>query len=112
MAPATSSAMSHRLVGFNRRTHAPRHPQRSYAPPNKKYRSMTDIMERARNAVVEREDYSGLTCDQCRSGERAEELLLCDKCDKGFHMKCLRPIVVRVPDGSWLCPKFLSEEDN
>ncbi|KAJ1379039.1 Zinc finger, PHD-type [Sesbania bispinosa] len=36
---------------------------------------------------------------------RAEELLLCDKCDKGFHMKCVRPIVVRVPKGSWLCPK-------
>ncbi|KAJ1376718.1 Zinc finger, PHD-type [Sesbania bispinosa] len=105
MAPATSSTASHRLVGFSRRTHAPRHPQRSYAPPIKKYRSMKDIMERARYVVVEREDYSHLTCDQCRSDERAEELLLCDKCDKGFNMKCVRPIVVRVPNGSWLCPK-------
>ncbi|KAJ1376717.1 Zinc finger, PHD-type [Sesbania bispinosa] len=112
MAPATSSVASHRLVGFSHRTHTPRHPQWPYAPSIKKYRSMKDIMERARYVVVECEDYNDLTCDQCRSDERAEELLLCDKCDKGFHMKCVRPIVVRVPNGSWLCPKFLSEEDN
>ncbi|KAJ1382691.1 Zinc finger, PHD-type [Sesbania bispinosa] len=105
MAPATSSAASQELVGFSRRTHAPRNPQRPFAPPIKKYRSMKDIMERAHYVVVEHEDYSDLTCDQCRSDERAEELLLCDKCDKGFHMKCVRPIVVRVPNGSWLCPK-------
>ncbi|KAJ1389576.1 Zinc finger, PHD-type [Sesbania bispinosa] len=102
MSPATSPTASHRLVSFSRHTLALRHPPRSYAPPIKKYRSMTDIMERARYVVVEHEDYSDLTCDQCRSGERVEELLLCDK---GFHMKCVRPIVVRVPNGSWLCPK-------
>ncbi|KAJ1379040.1 putative Histone-lysine N-methyltransferase ATXR5, partial [Sesbania bispinosa] len=53
MAPTTSSAVSHRLVGFSRRTHAPRHPQRLYAPPIKKYRLMKDIMERGRYVVVE-----------------------------------------------------------
>lgn len=61
-------------------------------------------MARAPYAVVERETYSDLLCDQCGSGELPEELLLCDKCDKGFHMKCVRPIVVRIPIGSWLCP--------
>ncbi|KAJ1399430.1 putative Histone-lysine N-methyltransferase ATXR5 [Sesbania bispinosa] len=88
MAPAASSAMSHRIVSFSRRTHAPRHPQRPYAPPIKKYRSMTDIMERARYVVVEREDYSGLTCDQCRSGERVGEMLLCENAASLPHEMC------------------------
>lgn len=66
---------------------------------------MSDIYARAKYAVVERDDYGNLMCEQCGSGDQPEELLLCDKCDKGFHMKCVRPIVVRVPIGSWLCPK-------
>ncbi|KAJ1401276.1 putative Histone-lysine N-methyltransferase ATXR5 [Sesbania bispinosa] len=64
MAPATSPAASHRHVGFSRRTLAPRNPQRPYTSPIKKYRSMTNIMESAPYAVMEREDYSDLTCDQ------------------------------------------------
>jgi ribosomal protein L37AE/L43A len=64
-------------------------------------------MARARYAVVEKEDYGGIMCEQCGSGNNSEELLLCDKCDNGFHMKCVRPIVVRIPIGSWICPKCL-----
>ncbi|XP_061342507.1 probable Histone-lysine N-methyltransferase ATXR5 isoform X2 [Gastrolobium bilobum] len=108
MAPATSSPAAQRHIGFSRRTQAPRRPADS--PPAKKYRSLKEIMARASYAVVEREDYSDLTCEQCGSGERPEELLLCDKCDKGFHMKCVRPIAVRVPIGSWLCPKCSGEK--
>ncbi|XP_062147711.1 probable Histone-lysine N-methyltransferase ATXR5 [Alnus glutinosa] len=107
MAPATSSSSSaKRLIRFSgslRRTEAPRRP--SPSPPPKKLKPMVEVMEKARHAVVERVDYSDVSCQQCGSGDSADELLLCDKCDKGFHMKCLRPIVVRVPIGSWLCPK-------
>ncbi|KMT09199.1 hypothetical protein BVRB_6g133010 [Beta vulgaris subsp. vulgaris] len=65
---------------------------------------MEEILAKAKYAVVEREDYSDVKCEECRSGESEGEILLCDKCDKGFHMNCVRPIVVRVPIGSWLCP--------
>ncbi|WRX08520.1 SET domain - like 3 [Theobroma cacao] len=104
MAPATTVAAARRLVGSRRRTEAP--PRRpSPSPPQRKLRPVAEIMARARYAVVERADYSDVGCEQCGSGERPDELLLCDKCDKGFHMKCLRPIMARVPIGSWLCPK-------
>ncbi|RZC07643.1 putative Histone-lysine N-methyltransferase ATXR5 isoform B [Glycine soja] len=105
MAPATtnSSPSAQRHVGFSRRTQAPRQLDGD-SPPVNKYRMLSEIMARAPYAVVERETYSDLLCDQCGSGELPEELLLCDKCDKGFHMKCVRPIVVRIPIGSWLCP--------
>ncbi|CAK8567898.1 unnamed protein product [Lathyrus sativus] len=107
MAPATSSPSSQKLTSFIHRTHAPHHIRKKTfdSPPVKKYRSMEDIMARAKYAVVEKEDYGSLMCEQCGTGEQPEELLLCDKCDKGFHMKCVRPIVVRIPIGTWICPK-------
>lgn len=100
MAPATTRS----LVSSRRRTEAPRRRPSPSTPP-KNLRPMSEIMARAKYAVVERADYSDIICEQCGSGERPGELLLCDKCDKGFHMRCLRPIVVRIPIGSWLCPK-------
>ena len=30
-------------------------------------------------------------------------MLLCDGCDDGFHMMCLRPLVVGLPLKSWFC---------
>ncbi|XWS29392.1 hypothetical protein CRYUN_Cryun24cG0025600 [Craigia yunnanensis] len=104
MAPATTVAAARRFVGSRHRTEAPRRRPSPSTPP-RKHRSMSEIMTRARYAVVNQTDYSDISCEQCGTGERPDELLLCDKCDKGFHMKCLRPIVARVPIGSWLCPK-------
>lgn len=49
------------------------------------------------------DEYKNVTCEQCGSGEKGEELLLCDVCDRGYHMLCLRPIVARVPIGPWFC---------
>lgn len=48
--------------------------------------------------------YSELGCEECGGGDKEEEILLCDKCDKGYHLDCLRPIVPRVPFGHWYCP--------
>jgi len=75
----------------------------------KKYKTMEEIMAKAKYTVIERDSYSDVVCEKCGSGERPEELLLCDKCDKGFHMACVRPVVVRVPIGSWLCPSCAAQ---
>lgn len=32
------------------------------------------------------------------------QILLCDKCDDGFHTACLRPPLMLIPDGDWFCP--------
>lgn len=43
-------------------------------------------------------------CRLCkRKGDEAT-LLLCDGCDLGYHMGCLRLGSREVPDGDWLCP--------
>ncbi|GMP24928.1 hypothetical protein CsSME_00002024 [Camellia sinensis var. sinensis] len=51
-----------------------------------------------------RGDYMDTCCEECGSGDFAAELLLCDNCDRGFHLFCLRPILVSVPNASWFCP--------
>lgn len=48
-------------------------------------------------------EYDAVCCEECGLGHFASKLLLCDKCDKGYHLFCLRPILVSVPKGSWFC---------
>ncbi|XP_068632975.1 remodeling and spacing factor 1 isoform X2 [Battus philenor] len=43
-------------------------------------------------------------CKRCGSGEQPEWILLCDKCDAGYHGSCLKPMLLLVPEGDWYCP--------
>ncbi|VVB13824.1 unnamed protein product [Arabis nemorensis] len=94
-----------RLVSSRRRTEAPPRRPSSESPPRRKMKSMAEIMAKSKPVLEKEQDdsYSDVTCEKCGSGDGDDELLLCDKCDRGFHMKCLRPIMVRVPIGPWLC---------
>ena len=38
-----------------------------------------------------------------------EQLLLCDKCNCGFHMFCLKPKLDSVPKDAWFCTDCLEE---
>ncbi|ESQ43679.1 hypothetical protein EUTSA_v10014318mg [Eutrema salsugineum] len=98
------TASPSRFVSSRRRAKAPRRRPSSESPP-RKMKSIADIMAKSVPVLEQEQDdsYGDVTCEKCGSGERDDELLLCDKCDRGFHMKCLRPIVVRVPIGPWLC---------
>jgi hypothetical protein len=48
-------------------------------------------------------------CEVCGGGddEPNNELLLCDRegCGRGYHQRCLNPILERVPKRRWLCPE-------
>jgi len=48
-------------------------------------------------------------CNACGSAEDGEAMLLCDACDTGFHMFCLKPKVTRVPNGDWFCPRCIGK---
>ncbi|KAK7128516.1 hypothetical protein R3I94_016931 [Phoxinus phoxinus] len=52
-----------------------------------------------------------VTCQVCRKGDNDEYLLLCDGCDRGCHMFCLRPKVMQVPEGDWFCPTCVAKEN-
>ncbi|XP_038548827.1 tyrosine-protein kinase BAZ1B [Micropterus salmoides] len=43
-------------------------------------------------------------CKVCRRKGDDEKLILCDECNKAFHLFCLRPALYRIPSGEWLCP--------
>lgn len=43
-------------------------------------------------------------CRICRHKSDDDNLLLCDGCNKAFHLYCLRPPLRRVPAGDWFCP--------
>lgn len=43
-------------------------------------------------------------CRICRRKGDADNMLLCDGCDRGHHTHCLRPRLKSVPGGDWFCP--------
>ncbi|XP_061168116.1 bromodomain adjacent to zinc finger domain protein 1A-like isoform X2 [Saccostrea echinata] len=49
-------------------------------------------------------------CRICRRKGDAEQMLLCDKCDRGHHMYCLKPRLKHVPKGDWFCPDCKPKE--
>ncbi|XP_075974178.1 uncharacterized protein LOC142975301 isoform X2 [Anticarsia gemmatalis] len=58
-------------------------------------------LKRARTLQEEKDD--GF-CKRCGSAEQPEWILLCDKCDAGYHASCLKPVLFVIPEGDWFCP--------
>ncbi|XP_048456383.1 bromodomain adjacent to zinc finger domain protein 1A [Rhincodon typus] len=44
-------------------------------------------------------------CKICHKKGDAENMLLCDGCDRGHHTYCLRPKVKIIPEDDWFCPE-------
>ncbi|KAH8318080.1 hypothetical protein KR074_007621 [Drosophila pseudoananassae] len=42
-------------------------------------------------------------CKVCRRGSDPEKMLLCDECNGGTHMFCMKPKMRTVPEGNWYC---------
>lgn len=55
-------------------------------------------------------DINTLVCELCSSGQNEAEILLCDCCDRGYHLYCLMPPLAAVPEGDWLCPRCARAE--
>uniref|UniRef100_A0A0E0LG03 [Histone H3]-trimethyl-L-lysine(4) demethylase n=1 Tax=Oryza punctata TaxID=4537 RepID=A0A0E0LG03_ORYPU len=51
-------------------------------------------------------------CEQCNSGLHGEVMLLCDRCDKGWHLYCLSPPLESVPLGNWYCSECMNSDRN
>ena len=58
-------------------------------------RSSTD------NSITWNRSALNARCRICRRKGDAEKMLLCDGCDKGHHMYCLKPPLTVVPEGDW-----------
>ena len=42
-------------------------------------------------------------CKICRHNGIGTTLILCDDCNVGYHLQCLRPSLSEVPEGHWSC---------
>ena len=42
-------------------------------------------------------------CTICKQSSDDSSLLLCDSCDRGFHLFCLTPPLTTPPSGNWVC---------
>ncbi|XP_075048799.1 bromodomain adjacent to zinc finger domain protein 1A isoform X2 [Mixophyes fleayi] len=44
-------------------------------------------------------------CKVCRKKGDGESMLLCDGCERGHHIYCVRPKLKYIPEGDWFCPE-------
>ncbi|XP_068981259.1 uncharacterized protein [Bombus flavifrons] len=57
-------------------------------------------------ASSEEEKLDDLTfCEVCHQSNREDRMLLCDGCDRGYHLECLTPPLDEVPIEEWFCPE-------
>lgn len=51
---------------------------------------------------------SSHVCEVCASPREAEKMLLCDRCNDGYHLHCLSPPLPYIPAGDWFCNGCIS----
>lgn len=44
----------------------------------------------------------------CRRGSDPDKMLLCDECNGGTHMFCMKPKMKTVPEGNWYCNRCVA----
>lgn len=49
-------------------------------------------------------------CEVCRATDREDTMLLCDGCNRGYHMDCLHPALEEIPANAWYCDYCFDSE--
>lgn len=66
-------------------------------------RSQTTLLAGPTDIWVERlPPAADLACVRCGAADRDAEMVLCDRCDSGYHVGCVG--LSEVPQGDWECP--------
>ncbi|KAK8799583.1 hypothetical protein WA158_006131 [Blastocystis sp. Blastoise] len=55
--------------------------------------------------------YNTMACEICKVANDDENMVLCDKCNGGFHIYCLKPILPSIPADDWYCDKCRAQID-
>eukprot|EP00743_Colponemidia_sp_Colp-15_P006939 GILK01007488.1.p1 GENE.GILK01007488.1~~GILK01007488.1.p1 ORF type:complete len:364 (+),score=60.91 GILK01007488.1:90-1181(+) len=68
---------------------------------NKKKKSIS----RSVHTIGQEDKYANMVCEICSSGDPSRDplMLLCDKCDRGYHMDCFDTPLKSVPRAAWFC---------
>uniref|UniRef100_A0A7S2LR92 PHD-type domain-containing protein n=1 Tax=Leptocylindrus danicus TaxID=163516 RepID=A0A7S2LR92_9STRA len=75
------------------------------------YKKTHDYQQLKKLRVAEREKFKAEygvdeTCEVCDEGG---QLIVCEICERGYHLKCLNPPLSSIPAGAWFCPRCLSK---
>lgn len=93
MTPVTSEQVQEASAKLNEALKAsPGPPSTSSAPPE-----MGSAFEPHKDLPP------GDYCEVCRKDDDEDKMLLCDDCDKGYHIFCLSNPLKAVPPGDWIC---------
>lgn len=65
-------------------------------------RTLKDFM--SVNRATEGNNNSKHACQRCKNNNQPECILLCEICDHGYHCSCLKPELLTIPEGDWICP--------
>ncbi|KAH3670904.1 hypothetical protein OGAPHI_000615 [Ogataea philodendri] len=55
--------------------------------------------------LVQKKQSNG--CEKCGLADHPETILICDDCNRNYHMKCLTPVLNEVPSNDWFCEECL-----
>ncbi|OVA13119.1 ARID/BRIGHT DNA-binding domain [Macleaya cordata] len=78
--------------------------------PKRRRKNSNGEKVKADNKLEKKEEDFDQICEQCKSGSHGEVMLLCDRCDKGWHIYCLSPPLKRVPLGNWYCLECVNSD--
>ncbi|XP_022050872.2 PHD and RING finger domain-containing protein 1-like [Acanthochromis polyacanthus] len=53
----------------------------------------------------EEEESNAVVCEECGLSDQGHQMLVCSRCDSGYHVDCLTPPFNRSPEGFWICPE-------
>ncbi|XP_059351404.1 uncharacterized protein LOC130695810 [Daphnia carinata] len=71
---------------------------------SKKVKVEEEIEEEEAVATEEEEEEEEAKCHKCGQSDHPEWILLCDRCDGGWHANCVKPPLLVIPEGHWFCP--------
>ena len=57
----------------------------------------------ASRALFEPSTFADIKCMGCNKKTREKAMILCDRCDAGWHIFCMDPPLDVVPEGDWVC---------
>ncbi|KAI9554559.1 hypothetical protein GHT06_019832 [Daphnia sinensis] len=71
---------------------------------SKKVKVEEEVEEEEAAATEEEEEEEEAKCHKCGQSDHPEWILLCDRCDGGWHANCVKPPLLVIPEGHWFCP--------
>eukprot|EP00050_Salpingoeca_kvevrii_P002022 m.185335 g.185335 ORF g.185335 m.185335 type:complete len:519 (-) comp10517_c0_seq2:881-2437(-) len=65
------------------------------------------LLELLHESVRWEKSAKNIKCHVCRKNGETMPMAICDKCDRGFHCRCLKPRLEEPPSGAWQCPSCI-----